>query len=90
MERDLPRCATFTRLGALSTIVIMNLVDRCLWIQVLTVLGMVSIGAVPVLREFDIWGDGAGNFLNGSEKIGLEGGRSGKGKKDVGTVTKDQ
>lgn len=58
----------------------MNSVDG---LQVLTVLGVVWFGVegVPLLGQYDIWGDGGGNFVNGSEVIGGE--RNGKGKCNI-------
>lgn len=54
----------------------MNSVDG---LCVLTLLGMVvwfGVEGVPMLGQYDIWGDG-GNLVNGSEVVGGE--RNGKG-----------
>lgn len=56
----------------------MNSVDG---LRVLTLLGVVWFGVegVPLLGQYDIWGDGdGGNLVNGSEVV--DGERNGKGK----------
>lgn len=75
--RDLPRCATFTP-RAPSATMMMRSVEVSLMEVVLVLMVFCGVGTVPVLQEYDIWGDGV-NFVNGSEGLLVGGQRSAKG-----------